>query len=69
LRLAPPLVAREPLLILNKLGVGKLINSLAEFNSAHGGVLLAVPPRYVIADKTERRAMHGLANLRWFLGH
>jgi hypothetical protein len=69
LRLAPPLVACEPLLVLNKLGVGELINSLAEFNSAHGGVVPAVPPRYVVADKTERRAMHGLANLQWFLGY
>lgn len=66
--MAPPLVARKHLLILNKLAVGELVNSIAEFNSAHGGVVLTVPPYNVVANKTEGRAMYALTNLRWFLG-
>ena len=62
--MAPPLVARKHLLILNKLAVGELVNSIAEFNSAHGSVVPTVPPCNVVANKTEGRAIYTLTNLR-----
>jgi hypothetical protein len=68
LHLTPALVAREPLLIVNKLAFGKLVDNIAEFNSAHSSVVPAVPPRDIVTDESEGLAMHVIDLLRLFLG-
>jgi hypothetical protein len=64
LRLTPALVACEPLLVVDKLGVSKFVDDVAEFNSAHSGVILAVPTRDIVTDEAEGRARYILDVLR-----
>lgn len=50
MHLAPALVACESLPVVNKLVLGELVNGIAEFNGAYGGIIPAVPPRYIVTD-------------------
>jgi hypothetical protein len=68
LHLTPALVAHEPLLVVNKLAFGKLVDNIAEFNSAYSSVVLAVLPHDLVTDKSEGLAMHVIDLLRLFLG-
>jgi hypothetical protein len=43
-------VPRKSLLVIDELAVSKLVDSIAEFDSAHGGIVPAVPPRYIVTD-------------------
>jgi hypothetical protein len=58
LRLTPALVARELLLVVDKLGVSKFVDDVAEFNSAHSGVILAVLTRDIVTDEAEGHARY-----------
>jgi hypothetical protein len=68
LHLTPALIARKLLLVVNKLAFSKLVDSIAEFNSAHSGVVPAVPPRDIVTDKLKGLAIHIIDLLRLFLG-
>jgi hypothetical protein len=52
------LVAREPLLIVNKLAFGKLVDNIAEFNSVHSSIVLAILPCDIVTDESEGLTMH-----------
>jgi hypothetical protein len=64
LRLTPVLVVRKLLLVVDKLGVSKFVDDVAEFNSAHSSVILAVPMRDIVTDEAEERARYILDVLR-----
>jgi hypothetical protein len=64
LRLTPALVVYEPLLVVDKLGVSKFVDDVAEFNSAHSSVILAVLTRDIVTDEAEERTRYILDVLR-----
>jgi hypothetical protein len=58
------LVVRELLLIVDKLGVSKFVDNVAEFNSAYSSVILAVLTYNIVTDEAEEHARYILDVLR-----